>query len=137
MIKNIFIACTLSFSFTQCKQKEMQKPETALDAGRAFIRASLDGNFKDAENLLLKDSQNVQMLSSNKTYYNRLSQEKKIHYKKASYTINKYQDANDSTTIINYSNDYMKKPMEIKVVWDHNEWKIDFKYITSENTPLN
>ena len=115
----------------------MQKPETALDAGRAFIRASLDGNYKDAESLLLKDSQNVQMFSSYKTYYDRLPQEKKLHYKKASYTINNYQDVNDSTTIINYSNDYMKEPMEIKVVRDQNEWKVDFKYITSENTTSN
>ena len=136
MIKKIFFVTLVSTLLIQCKQKEIDKPETALDAGRAFIRASLDGNFKDAETLLLKDSQNVQMFSSYKTFYDRLPGDKKNHYKKASYTINKYQDVNDSTTIINYSNDYMKKPMEIKVVRIQQEWKVDFKYITSENSPL-
>ena len=82
MIKKIFFATLVSTLFIQCKQKEIDKPETALDAGRAFIRASLDGNFKDAETLLLKDSQNVQMFSSYKTFYDRLPGDKKNHYKK-------------------------------------------------------
>lgn len=136
-MKKILVALIIACLFFQCKQKETEKPETALDAGRAFIRASLDGDFKVAESLLLKDSQNVQMFSSYKTYYDRLPNDKKIHYKKASYTINKYQDTDDSTTIINYSNDYMKKPMEIKVVRVNNDWKVDFKYITAENPPVN
>jgi hypothetical protein len=31
----------------------------------------------------------------------------------------------------------MKKPMEIKVVRVNKEWKIDFKYTTSGNLPIN
>ena len=69
-------------------------------------------------------------------YYGRLSDEKKKNYKSASYEINKYLDLDDSTTIINYSNSYMHKPMEIKVVRRNKEWGIDFKYTYSGNLPI-
>jgi hypothetical protein len=45
-------------------------------------------------------------------------------------------EVNDSTTVINYSNDYMNKPMEIKVIRSNNEWKVDFKYTYSGNLPI-
>jgi hypothetical protein len=61
----------------------------------------------------------------------------KKEYKESSYEINKYTDINDSTTIINYSNSYMKKPMEIKVVRNAGVWVIDFKYTFSGNLPIN
>ncbi len=118
-----------------CSEKKMERPETALDTGREFIRASLDGDFKNAEALLLKDSQNIQLFETYKMYYNRLPLEKKDNYKKASYNINKYADLNDSITIINYSNSYMNKPMEIKVV-KSKDWSVDFKYTYSGNLPI-
>jgi hypothetical protein len=118
-----------------CNQKE-DKPATALDTGRAFIRASLDGDFEAAEKFLLKDTLNTQLFASYKRLFNRLPAEKKKNYRSASYTINKYLDVDDSTTIINYSNSYMNKPMEIKVVRLNKEWSIDFKYISSGNLPI-
>lgn len=127
------IAIGIAFS---CSQKKQGRPETALDTGREFIRASLDGKFENAGGLLLKDSQNVQLFETYKMYYHRLSLEKKNNYKNASYNINKYADLNDSTTIINYSNTYMNKPMEIKVVKSNNEWNVDFKYTYSGNLPI-
>jgi Fic family protein len=129
----IILACACCFS---CNNKKEEKPVTALDTGRAFIRASLDGNFDAAQQLLLKDTQNLELFESYKLYYNRLSAEKKKNYKAASYDINKYLDVDDSTTIINYSNSYMKKPMEIKVVRRDKEWSVDFKYISSGNLPI-
>lgn len=121
---------------TACNNKD-HKPETAMDTGREFIRASLNGEFDKAESLMLKDTQNLQLFESYKSFYNtKLSKEKKDHYKKASYEINKYEDLNDSTTIINYSNDYMNKPMDIKIVRKDNQWQIDFKYTYSGNLPI-
>ncbi len=119
-----------------CNQNSTGRPETAMDTGREFIRASLDGDFIKAESLILKDTENVQLFESYKLFYNKLPAEKKINYQKASYEINKYQDINDSTTIINYSNSYMKKPMDIKVTRHNNTWEIDFKYTYSENLPV-
>lgn len=136
MIKKILtfiLSISLGFS---CNNEKEQRPATALDTGRAFIRASLDGNFDITQQLLLKDTQNLQLFESYKMLYNRMPAEKRKNYKSASYEINKYLDLDDSTTIINYSNSYMHKPMEIKVVRTNNEWSIDFKYISSGNLPI-
>jgi hypothetical protein len=65
-----------------------------------------------------------------------LSADKKQHYRQSSYEINKLDEINDSVTIINYSNDYMNKPMDIKIVRVKNIWFIDFKYTYSENLPI-
>jgi hypothetical protein len=119
-----------------CNNEKEKRPTTALDTGRAFIRASLDGDFVMTQNLLLKDTQNLQLFESYKLYYERMPAEKKKNYKSASYVINKYLDLDDSTTIINYSNSYMNKPIEIKVVRRDKEWSIDFKYISSGNLPI-
>jgi hypothetical protein len=136
MTQKILPLLVLLILFYSCSEKKQEKPVTALDAGREFIRASLDGNFKDAEAVLLKDSLNVQLFESYKMYYNRLPDEKKNNYRNASYTINKYADLNDSITIINYSNSYMNKPMEIKVMRSDKQWTVDFKYTYSGNLPI-
>ena len=102
-----------------------------MDTGRSFIRATLDGDFRAAEPLVLKDEKNTELFESFKRIYERLPEEKKQAYKNASYNINKYDDVNDSVKLINYSNSYMKQPMDIKIVRINKEWKIDFKY-TSE-----
>ena len=137
MLKKIlFIIIPLVLLYS-CTNDKKQKAGTSIDTGREFIRASLDGDFPTAEKLLLQDTQNLQLFASYKFYYEKLSQEKKRRYKEASYNINKMMDVDDSTTIINYSNDYMNKPMEIKIVKANNEWKIDFKYTSSGNLPIN
>ena len=127
----------LTVCFGACSSNEKKIPDTALDAGREFIRASLDGNFKKAEILLLKDTENLQLFESYKQFYSNLPLDKKSNYKKALYTINKYVDTDDSTTLINYSNSYMNKPMEIKLVRINKNWQVDFKYTYSGNLPIN
>lgn len=107
-----------------------------MDAGRTFIRASLDGDFKTAEPLLLDDSTNHQLFDTYKDSYTNIPEEKKKKYKEASYEINKIEEVNDSVTIINYSNSYMHKPMEIKLVRLNNVWTVDFKYTISGNLPI-
>jgi hypothetical protein len=136
-MKNIGFFFLILIGLAACQQKEDKHPETALDTGREFIRASLNGNFNDAEALLLKDSQNVQLFDSYKIFYEKLPAEKKTGYKAASYEINKYLDVDDSTTLINYSNSFMNKPMEIKLVRINKKWSVDFKYTYSGNLPIN
>jgi hypothetical protein len=129
----------LSFSILlifSCSYKH-ERPSTALDTGRAFIRATLDGDFDAAQELLYPDSMNVQYFNLYKTQYDRSSDDDKKNYKTADYTINKYDNINDSVTIIDYSNSYMKQPLELKVVRKDNEWQIDFKYTISGNVSNN
>lgn len=136
-MKKIIAVLLVATAFASCKSKEDKRPETALDTGREFIRASLNGNFDKASSLLLADSQNVQLFDSYKVFYNKLPDAKKQGYKQASYEINKYQDLDDSTTLINYSNSYMNKPMDIKVIRKNKSWMVDFKYTYSGNLPIN
>ncbi len=128
---------TLCIIICSCKNNDEKRPTTATETGTEFIRATLDGNFKSAEKLLLNDAQNTAMFDSYKTYYERLPQEKKQAYKKASYIINTLTDENDSTTIINYSNSYMKQPMNIKVVRRNETWSVDFKYTSADSSTTN
>jgi len=136
MIKKSLLFSLLAIILFACNNETKKRPETALDTGRAFIRASLDGDFETTQQLLLKDTQNLQLFESYKRYYQRMDAKTKKNYKDASYEINKYLDVDDSTTIINYSNNYMNKPIEIKVVRRDKLWFIDFKYISSGNLPI-
>jgi hypothetical protein len=134
-MKRIIPVLVCSLILWGCSSPKKPPTGNALDTGREFIRASLDGDFETAEILLLKDPQNLQLFDSYKQLYGNLPADKKRNYKEASYTINKFTEVNDSTTLINYSNSYMNKPMEIKVVRIDKNWNVDFKY--TGNLPTN
>jgi hypothetical protein len=121
--------------FSACNSKTEKRPDTAMDTGRAFIKSSMIGDFKMAETLVYQDAENLSLFNAFKTFYNRMPDDKKQHYQKASYEINEFKELNDSTTLINYSNDYMKKPMEIKLIKVKQVWYVDFKhnYTSEEN----
>ncbi len=136
MIK-LFVFLFVTVTFFACKSNDAKRPGTAVETGTEFIRATLDGNFKAAEPLLLNDKENAAMFQSYKTYYDRLPAEKKVSYRKASYTINTLTEQNDSVTIINYSNSYMQQPMNIKVLRRDNLWSVDFKYTSADSSTIN
>ena len=115
-----------------CSGEKKNEAATALDAGRNFIRASLDGDFHAAESYLLKDSMNVQMFKSYQEYYTKQPEEVKKNYQNSEYNINEIKEQGDTVTIINYRNSFMNQPMEIKVVTNNGQWKVDFKH-TSAN----
>ncbi len=129
MIQKIIPVLLAVILIVSCKHKG--RPTTAMDTGRDFIRATLDGNFDDAGSLLYKDSFNIQYFDSYTQMYDRLPDDEKKNYKNADYTINKYTEQGDTASIINYSNSYMKKPQDIKVVYKNGEWLVDFKYTVS------
>ena len=135
-MKKYYLVIISLVLLSACGGQKNTNPSTATEAGRTFIRASLDGDFKTAEPLLVDNDANHQLFDSYKISYNKLPAETKQHYKDASYEINKMEDINDSTSIINYSNSYMHKPMEIKVVRIDKQWKIDFAYTFSGNLPI-
>ncbi len=131
-MKYLVLIAGLFFIMQSCNNTT-QRPTTALDTGNSFIRASLDGNFKDAKYLLLQDTTNIQLFSSYEEFYKKLPAEKKKNYKEASYNVNKFSELNDSTAILNYSNSYMNQPLEIKLVYKNKEWQVDFKHTSSAN----
>ena len=129
-MKYLFIAALF---FAACNSTDrFTKAEDAQDAGREFIRASLDGNYRKAYFYLYKDSTqtNKMLLDKWKDSYNRLSAEEKVSYKDANIWAIRIDDLNDSTVNYIYTNSY--KPADtttIKIVRIDNEWLVDLKDI--------
>ncbi len=132
---NLF--CVLALAAAACNaNRDEKKPQTSLDTGREFIRATLDGDLAKAETFILNDSQNIRLFDSYKDFYKKLPAQQKLAYQKANYIINQYTEVSDSTTIINYSNDYMNKPMDIKLVKKANEWAVDFAFTSGDTSNI-
>jgi hypothetical protein len=49
-------------------------------------------------------------------------------YREASINMHDVRQVNDSTTIVNYSNSFMKKNDSLRVVRSDGQWLVDFKY---------
>lgn len=120
--------------FYACNSSSYQRPTTAMETGRTFIHACLIGDFDIAEPLLLPERENMQLFSVYKTFYKKLSENDKQHYAKANYQINNYREINDSVTVIDYANDYLKKPMSITLIYRKNIWSVDFRYIYQDKS---
>jgi len=103
--------------------------EDDLGTARAFIRSALDGNYKNAETLIIPDSTNTQYLDIFKrNYKDRMTKEDKKGYKESSINIHNVAKINDSTTVVRYSNSFKKKQDSVKVVRTNGKWLVDFKY---------
>ena len=129
-----FTSTLLLFFLFACKSNtdEYHKPENALDAGREFIQLSLQGKFTTANKYMLQDEENQYWLGKWSTEFNRISQQEKAAFSKASINIIEVDDR-DSVTYINFSNSYRKVPQKIKVVKYNGNWLVDFKYTFSGN----
>src|ERR671932_293355 len=94
----------LSLSLFACtnKEDEYHKPENALDAGREFIQQSLKGKFTTANKYMLQDQDNQYWLAKWQQEFNKISEQEKAAYGKASINISEISDVvPDSVTIIN------------------------------------
>lgn len=106
-----------------------QSSENDVDAARNFIRAALDGQYKEAQNLIVADSVNQQYLDAFATNYReRMSGEDKRGYRESSINIHDIRAINDSITIVHYSNSFKKTQDSLKVVRQNNNWLVDLKY---------
>jgi len=128
MIKKILLpsllllaACTGSHSY--------KKAEDAQDAGREFIRASLDGDYERAGFYMYHDSTNQMLLDKWKQDYDRMGQDQRKQYKDADIRVINLRTVNDSTTSYTYANTYKKDTTTIKVIRVQGDWLVDFKEI--------
>jgi hypothetical protein len=113
------IACNNDSSF--------KKAEDAQDAGREFIRASLDGNYEKAKFFMLADSTNKFLLERWKSEYINLSADEKEKYKDAEIVVLNISPVNDSVTSYKYFNSYKKDTTTVKVLRINGEWLVDLK----------
>ena len=120
------------FSFLACGNEASFRPaEDAQDAGREFIRASLDGNMNKAEFYLLQDSVNRMIYDKWKTnVYNNLSAEERNKYQNANILPLNIENINDSTVNYTYSNTYKNRDTTtIRIVKRNGSWLVDLSEI--------
>lgn len=128
MIRQLFFsACTIAIFISCNEQAGFKKAEDAQDAGREFIRATLDGDYEKAKFYMLKDEDNLWMLDNWKKMYDKFSQDSIKGFKEASIRPINIEPLNDSTTLYTYSNSFTKDTTAVKIVRVHNEWLVDFK----------
>lgn len=118
----LFLSCTNNETFV--------KAEDAEDAGREFIRASLDGNYNKAKFYLYKDSANfnIRLLDKWKQSYEVLNADEKKSYKAASIMPVEIAPSNDSAFYTyTYYNSYKKDTTTIRVLKVNDEWLVDLR----------
>ena len=117
----LWTACSDSHSF--------KKAEDAQDAGREFIRASLDGNYEKASFFLYPDSTNKMLFNKWRRDHQRLDHEEQKKYRDADILPIDVHALNDSVTSYTYANSYKKDTTTIWVVRVNGEWLVDLKEI--------
>ena len=122
---------------TGCTEPEgFKKPEDALDAVREFVRAVLDGDYKRAELYVLPEEDDIRLFNRYKDYMKKQPEKERLGLKSSSILVNKVEQLNDSVSIVNYSNSFSKKPMDIRVIKKDGEWWVDFSYTFSHDDPI-
>lgn len=107
-----------------------EKAENAQDAGREFIRASLDGDHQKARFYLLKDTTNLLLIERQQQNYNHLSREEKRQHRESTINPITIKKINDSTTSYQYYNSYNPKDTTtFNVVKSGGDWLVDLKSI--------
>ncbi|AXY75728.1 hypothetical protein D3H65_17840 [Paraflavitalea soli] len=130
MIRYVTIAA-LVVGLVACSGNSGYQPaEDAQDAGRQFIRASLDGNYEKAKFYLLKDDDNLTLLKKQQSNYQKMSSEDKRSFGDASILPLEIQPLNDSVTNYKYNNSFHPKDTTtIRIVRINNEWLVDLKSV--------
>jgi len=78
---------------------------------------------------MLRDSLNNQLLDViENNYQQRMNSEDKRGYRESSINMHSIRQTSDSTSIISYSNSYMKKNDSLRVLKVNGQWLVDFKY---------
>lgn len=136
-MKLIYALFATLFVITGCEQPQgFVEPEDPLDAGREFVRATLDGNFEKAALYVNDDIEDKDLFVRYENFMKRQPQKIKLQFKSASIIINHVENENDSITIMNYSNSYTNKPTELKILKHENKWRVDLSYTFSGNLPI-
>jgi hypothetical protein len=131
-MKNVFSSLLLLFLLWRCGSNDTSansKPEDDVDAARMFIRAALDGNYKQARKLIVADSSNVQLLDNlERAYLQNSDAMEQRGYRESAIRIHDTKKLNDSSSVIVYSNSFKNKRDSVKAVRQGNDWLIDLKY---------
>lgn len=82
---------------------------------------------------MLSDSSNNQYLDAVERNYQKMPDTTKSGYQESSINIHLVNPVNDSTTVVVYSNSFMKKRDTLQVRKINQQWLVDLKYIFEHN----
>lgn len=128
---NKIIAAFLFLFLASCRDETQLSPaDDAQDAGRQFIRASLDGDYAKARYFMLKDSTNLLLIKQQQINYEQLSADKKRNNRDAAIRPLEIKNENDSTTLYKYYHTAnTKDTTTIRVIKENGQWLVDLKSI--------
>jgi hypothetical protein len=126
-MKKIILSVITVAIFACNNDTSFKKAEDAQDAGREFIRASLDGNYDKAKFYLYSDSTNEFLFNRWKRDYDELSSDEKSKYKNSDIVVLNINRENDSVSTFKYFNSYKKDTTIVKILRIKNEWLVDLK----------
>ena len=112
--------------------KTFDKAEDAQDAGRQFIRASLDGDYEKARFYLLNDSVNLLLIGKWQKDFDQLDANTRQQYREASILPVSIRAINDSVTSYTFSNSFRKDTTTVRIVRVNGEWLVDLKEILNQ-----
>jgi hypothetical protein len=133
MKKLLFFAAIL-LSACGGKYHDYQKAENALDAGREFINACLQGDFGKASFYMVQTEKNKQKLKEAEKIYREKDRDGRQQSRTASLIINEIKDINDSTTFIYFSYSFNKQPQTLQVVRQNGTWLVNFDFTDTNST---
>ena len=107
------------------KEQNYRKAEDALDAGREYINACLQGDFSKAAFYTLSNNKNKAILKDLEKIYREKDKEGRQQFRTASININEVKELTDSSTQIIYSNSFDKQPHTLYVLKQKNTWLVD------------
>lgn len=135
-MKRIYLGAIICLFCFSCEQPQgFVEPEDPLDAGREFVRATLDGNFEKAALYVNEDIEDKDLFSRYEIFMKKQPKEIKLQFKSASIIINHVNTISDSVTIMNFANSYSNKPTDLKILKQNNKWRVDLSYTFSGNLP--
>jgi hypothetical protein len=125
-----FIVCLSFLYLVACHAgKTFDKAEDAQDAGRQFIRASLDGDYEKARFYLLSDSVNNLLITKWQQGFDKMDRETRQQYREANILPINIHAINDSVTSYTFSNSFRKDTTTLRIVRINGEWLVDLKEI--------
>lgn len=131
-MKTILASCLFIFIVACHAGKTFNKAEDAQDAGRQFIRASLDGDYEKARFYLLNDSINLLLISKWEQGFDKMDRDTRQQYREASIIAINIRAINDSVTTYTFSNSFRRDTTTVNIVRKNGEWLVDLKEILNQ-----
>lgn len=130
---NHLVCLFFVIAVTGCGAGGYEKAENAQDAGREFIRATLEGDHKRARFYMLQDTTNLLLIERQQKDYERLSSDERRKHKESNIRPISIKKINDSTTTYKYFNTYNPKDTTtITIVRYLGDWLVDLKSILAQ-----